>query len=200
MKRIIKLFIVRNYKLKKLINQILLKSLLQEVRNYCNHDCFKKIRIKQKKINFKFSIFDINFLMKLILGLGNPDAKYSLTRHNFGFRAVDFFAEKNDFPEFRFEKKFRAEISEQKIGNEKVFLVKPQTFMNLSGESARALLDFYKPPLVNFLVIYDDVDLPFGKIRIRESGGSGGHRGVKNLIAHYKQLKLLRCKYRLNWP
>ena len=123
--------------------------------------------------------------MKLILGLGNPDVKYSLTRHNFGFRAIDFFAEKNNFPEFRFEKKFRAEISEAKIGNEKVFLAKPQTFMNLSGESARALLDFYKPPLANFLVIYDDVDLPFGKIRIRESGGSGGHRGVKNLIAHF---------------
>lgn len=123
--------------------------------------------------------------MKLILGLGNPEEKYFRTRHNFGFRAVDFFAEENNFPEFRFEKKFRAEISEGKIGNEKVFLVKPQTFMNLSGESARALLDFYKPLLANFLAIYDDVDLPFGKIRIREHGGSGGHRGVKNLIAHF---------------
>ncbi|MBU1089249.1 aminoacyl-tRNA hydrolase [Patescibacteria group bacterium] len=138
--------------------------------------------------------------MKLILGLGNPEEKYFRTRHNFGFRVVDFFAEKNNFPEFRFEKKFRAEISEGKIkhqltpeisrgliqpSGEKILLVKPQTFMNLSGESAAQLLSFYKPHLHDFLTIYDDVDLPFGSLRFRTGGGSGGHNGVKSLIQHF---------------
>lgn len=123
--------------------------------------------------------------MKLILGLGNPDEKYSRTRHNFGFRAVDFFAEKFEFPDFKFEKKFKAEIAEKTIRGEKIFLAKPQTFMNLSGEAASAILNFYKPTLADFLVIFDDVDLPFGKIRIREGGSAGGHRGVRNLIQHF---------------
>ncbi len=123
--------------------------------------------------------------MKLIFGLGNPDAKYLKTRHNFGFRAVDFFAEKFEFPEFRFEKKFRAEISEKEIRGEKIFLAKPQTFMNLSGESAGAILQFFKPALADFLTISDDVDLPFGTIRIREGGSAGGHNGIRNLIRHF---------------
>ena len=123
--------------------------------------------------------------MKVILGLGNPAEKYARTRHNFGFRVVDFFAEKFEFPTFKLEKKFKAEISEKEIHGEKILLVKPQTFMNLSGESASALLNFYKPKLEDFLVIFDDVDLPFGKIRIREGGSAGGHNGMKNLIAHF---------------
>lgn len=123
--------------------------------------------------------------MKLILGLGNPGEKYQKTRHNFGFRAVEAFGEKYDFPQFQLEKKFKAEISEKKIGAEKIFLAKPQTFMNLSGETAISLLNFYKPHLHDFLVIYDDVDLPFGSLRVREGGGSGGHNGVKDLIKHF---------------
>ena len=123
--------------------------------------------------------------MKLILGLGNPDEKYTRTRHNFGFRAVDFFAERFEFPEFRLEKKFRAEVSEKEIRGEKIFLAKPQTFMNLSGESAGAILKFFKPTLDDFLIIFDDVDLEFGKIRARAGGSAGGHNGVRNLIAHF---------------
>ena len=123
--------------------------------------------------------------MKLILGLGNPEKEYGRTRHNFGFRAVDFFAEKFEFPAFRLEKKFKAEISEKEIHGEKIFLAKPQTFMNLSGEAASALLNFYKPKLGDFLVVFDDVDLPFGTLRFREGGSSGGHNGIKNLIAHF---------------
>lgn len=123
--------------------------------------------------------------MKLILGLGNPGEKYEKTRHNFGFRALDEFQQKNEFPDWKLDKKFRAEITEKKIRNEKVFLVKPQTFMNLSGEAARAILDFYKPSLEDFIIAYDDVDLPFGKIRIREGGSSGGHNGIKSLIQHF---------------
>ena len=123
--------------------------------------------------------------MKIILGLGNPDEKYTSTRHNFGFRVVEAFAQAYDFPKFKLEKKFKAEISEGKLNNEKVLLVKPQTFMNLSGESAAALLSFYKPHIENFLVIYDDADIPFGEIRIREGGSSAGHNGVKSLIQHF---------------
>ncbi|MFH0834213.1 MAG: aminoacyl-tRNA hydrolase [Patescibacteria group bacterium] len=123
--------------------------------------------------------------MKLILGLGNPEKDYGKTRHNFGFRAVDFLAEKLGFPDFKLEKKFKAELTEKEIHGEKIFLVKPQTFMNLSGESAGALLNFYKPKIENFLVISDDLDLPFGTLRFREGGSAGGHNGLKSLIAHF---------------
>lgn len=123
--------------------------------------------------------------MRIIMGLGNPDQQYSSTRHNLGFRVVDAFAREYEFPDFKLEKKFKAEISEHTLNNEKVLLVKPQTFMNLSGESAASLLNFYKPHLEHFLIIYDDVDLPFGTMRIREGGSSGGHNGIKNLIQHF---------------
>ncbi|MCF7836496.1 aminoacyl-tRNA hydrolase [Candidatus Gracilibacteria bacterium] len=132
--------------------------------------------------------------MKLILGLGNPAEKYASTRHNFGFRALDAFAEQFEFPNFKFDKKFKAEISEKKIGDDKIILVKPQTFMNLSGESATQLLSFYKPHLHDFLTIYDDVDLPFGSLRFREGGSSGGHNGVKSLIQHFGTENFARLK------
>lgn len=123
--------------------------------------------------------------MKLILGLGNPEDRYAGTRHNFGFRVLDALREKIEFTEWKLDQKFKAEVSEGKVGKEKVLLVKPQTFVNLSGEAARALLDFYKPHIEHFIVVHDDIDLPFGTIRIREGGSSGGHNGIKNLIAHF---------------
>ncbi|MCF7846440.1 MAG: aminoacyl-tRNA hydrolase [Candidatus Peribacteraceae bacterium] len=132
--------------------------------------------------------------MKLILGLGNPEKDYGRTRHNFGFRVLDSFAGKFEFPAFKLEKKFKAEISEKEIKGEKIFLVKPQTFMNLSGEAAAALLNFYKPKLEDFLVVFDDVDLPFGSLRFREDGSSGGHNGIKNLIAHFGTENFARLK------
>jgi PTH1 family peptidyl-tRNA hydrolase len=123
--------------------------------------------------------------MKLILGLGNPGEKYSLTRHNIGFSACEAFRKKQGFPEFKIDKKFRANLSEGKIGKEKVLIALPQTFMNLSGESARSLLDYFHPALSDTIVVYDDVDLPFGALRIRDAGGSGGHNGIKSLIQHF---------------
>ncbi len=132
--------------------------------------------------------------MKVIFGLGNPGEKYVKTRHNFGFRAVESFREQFEFPEFRLEKKFKAEVTEHKVANKKVLLVRPQTFMNLSGESASALLNFYKPHLDDFLVIHDDVDLPFKTIRFREGGSSGGHNGIKNLIQHFGTGNFQRVK------
>ncbi|MFA5351863.1 MAG: aminoacyl-tRNA hydrolase [Candidatus Gracilibacteria bacterium] len=123
--------------------------------------------------------------MKLILGLGNPGEKYSLTRHNIGFMVCKYFQKKQGFSEFKLDKKFRALLSEGKIGEEKVLLALPQTFMNLSGESARSLLDYFHPKMEDFIVVYDDVDLPFGALRIRDAGGSAGHNGIKSLIQHF---------------
>ncbi len=122
--------------------------------------------------------------MQLILGLGNPGTEYIRTRHNIGFRVLAEFAESHNFPEFKLEKKFKAELSTGDLNGKEVILAKPQTFMNLSGESARAILDFYKLSPADIVAVYDDVDLPFGAMRIRETGGSGGHNGVKNLITH----------------
>jgi peptidyl-tRNA hydrolase, PTH1 family len=132
--------------------------------------------------------------MKFICGLGNPGDKYAFTRHNFGFRAVDAFRVRQNFSAWRIEKKFKAEISDGKIGQEKVLLVRPQTFMNLSGESILALLNFYKPHRNDFLVIFDDIDLPFGSVRMRERGSSGGHNGVKSLIKYFGTNDFARLK------
>lgn len=119
--------------------------------------------------------------MKLIVGLGNPDAQYKNTYHNLGFMCVDKTAEKLGVS---FSKtKCRAEVAETKIGGEKVILAKPLTYMNLSGESIRELVSFYKIPLKDLLVIYDDFDLTSGVVRIRESGSAGTHNGMRNIIA-----------------
>ena len=118
--------------------------------------------------------------MKLIVGLGNPDDKYKNTFHNLGFMCVDEVAIKLGVT---FNKtKCRAQIAEYGFGNEKVILAKPLTYMNLSGESVRELLSFYKIQSENLLVIYDDYDLVKGTIRIRENGSAGTHNGMRNII------------------
>lgn len=118
--------------------------------------------------------------MYIIAGLGNPGRSYSGTRHNIGFEAVNAIASKYNI---KFNKtKFNADFGEGIIGGEKVILVKPQTFMNLSGESIRPLRDFYKVPDENIIVIYDDISLPLGKLRLRGKGSAGGHNGMKNII------------------
>lgn len=120
--------------------------------------------------------------MKLIVGLGNPGKEYEMTRHNSGFCVLDAIAE-----ECRVDiaqKKFKALIANTRIGSESVLLMKPQTFMNLSGEAVRAAMDFYKLSAENLLVIYDDLDLPVGKIRLRAQGSAGGQNGMKNIIRH----------------
>lgn len=118
--------------------------------------------------------------MKLIIGLGNPGNEYKKTRHNLGFMALDEYAKKHLGPKISWqtEKKFKAEI----IKLPDLILVKPQTFMNLSGITVKAMADFYKIPLSNLAVIYDDLDLPVGKIKIRVGGSSGGHHGVESII------------------
>ena len=118
----------------------------------------------------------------LIVGLGNPGQKYEHTRHNMGFLAVDGLARRKGF---RFNKlRFRAWTAEWMVNGEKVLVMKPQTYMNLSGEAVREAAQFYKVPADHVLVIYDDVSLPVGKLRVRPTGSAGGHNGIKNIIAH----------------
>ena len=132
--------------------------------------------------------------MKILVWLWNPWKKYENTRHNVWFSFLDFFAKKNNFWDFKDEKKFFWEISEWNIWGEKVILLKPQTFMNLSGKSVQAILNFYKIDFEDFFVIYDDKDLDFWKIRFREKWSSGGHNWVKDIIKFLWTEKFKRLK------
>lgn len=118
--------------------------------------------------------------MKLIVGLGNPESDYSKTRHNMGFNVVNSLAKAYDIDISR--KKFEAEFGSGIIENEKVILVKPQTFMNLSGKSVIEFVKFYKLSLSDLIVIYDDMDIDISKIRIRKSGSPGSHNGMKSIV------------------
>lgn len=116
----------------------------------------------------------------MIVGLGNPGAKYQLTRHNTGFNAIEVISQRMDI---KLDKlRCRAKLGEGHFGAERIVLAQPQTYMNLSGESVRELVSWYKCPLANLIVIYDDVDLPAGKIRIRANGSGGTHNGMRNII------------------
>ena len=120
--------------------------------------------------------------MKIMIGLGNPTAQYVGTRHNIGFDAITRLADDHQISVS--EKKHKALCGKGIIGGEKVILVKPQTYMNLSGESVREVLDFYKAGVEDIIVCYDDISLPPGQLRVREKGSAGGHNGIKNIIAH----------------
>lgn len=121
--------------------------------------------------------------MKVVIGLGNPGKKYEKTRHNIGFMVIDRLRKNYNINDER--EKFQALVSEKNIEGEKVIFLKPQTFMNLSGNSIIEIINFYKlNPKKDIIVVYDDMDLPFGNIRIRERGSAGGHNGVKSIISH----------------
>ena len=121
--------------------------------------------------------------MLVIVGLGNPDDKYQGTRHNVGFDVIDLLAEKYNIAVDT--KKHRAYIGKGIIGGQKVILAKPQTYMNLSGESVRSLVEYYKvDPETELLIIFDDISLDVGQVRIRKKGSAGGHNGIKNIIAN----------------
>jgi PTH1 family peptidyl-tRNA hydrolase len=119
--------------------------------------------------------------MKLIVGLGNPGKTYQSTRHNIGFMFVDKVVNKLN-GKFSLDRNKKAEIYETYIGNEKVIFIKPQTYMNASGEAVSLVKNFYKLDTDDILVIYDDLDLEVGRIKIRPSGSSGGHRGMQSII------------------
>jgi peptidyl-tRNA hydrolase, PTH1 family len=120
---------------------------------------------------------------RLIVGLGNPGAKYDRTRHNIGFDLIDQLAKRWQIP-VSDQKRFQGMVGEGWVNRQKIVLLKPQTFMNLSGQSVRSVLDWYKLQPTEVLVLYDDLDLPLGKLRIRLAGSAGGHNGMKSIISH----------------
>lgn len=130
--------------------------------------------------------------MYIIAGLGNPGSKYENTRHNMGFKAIDAMASEFGIDVNR--AKFKGLIGEGRIGSEKVILLKPQTYMNLSGQSVREIINFYKIPEENLIVIYDDFDLPIGSIRVRKSGGPGTHNGMKSVVQELGSRKFPRVR------
>lgn len=134
----------------------------------------------------------------LVVGLGNPGEKYAKTRHNMGFLTLDLLAEKENIRVDRI--KFKAVTAQADFGGARCLLMKPQTFMNLSGEAVREAAQFYKIPPEKVLVIYDDISLPVGKIRVRPSGSAGGHNGIKNIIAHLGTDKFPRVKVGVGAP
>jgi PTH1 family peptidyl-tRNA hydrolase len=130
--------------------------------------------------------------MFLIAGLGNPGEKYKNTWHNMGFLALDSFAKENNFPDFELKKILKTEISEGTVNGEKVVLAKPQTFMNMSGSAIGLLLNHYKAK--NLIVLHDDIDLPFGTIRIAQNRGSAGHKGIESVVSNIKTKDFLRIR------
>lgn len=124
--------------------------------------------LKRKKIEF------------IIVGLGNPGDKYKKTRHNVGFIAIDHIIKEKNIATKKL--KHQAEIFTTTLANHRVLLVKPQTFMNLSGNSVEEIINYYKIPIVNVIVISDDISLPIGKLRIKRKGSDGGHNGLKDII------------------
>jgi PTH1 family peptidyl-tRNA hydrolase len=131
--------------------------------------------------------------MKLFVGLGNPGPKYERTRHNAGFMAVDEMARIWSIPMSE-EKKFKGIVGKGAVDGEKVILLKPLTYMNLSGESVRAVMDFYNVEIEDVVILYDELDIPAGKIRVRQQGSAGGHNGVKSIIQHLKTQNFKRIR------
>ncbi len=136
--------------------------------------------------------------MFIIAGRGNPGLKYEGTRHNIGFGAIDYIGAQFDVKINKLG--YKALYGQGMINGEKVILLKPQTFMNLSGTSVKEAMNFYKLPPENLIVIHDDIDLPVGKIRIRTSGSSGGHNGIKDIICHLNSEKFIRIKIGAGQP
>ena len=131
--------------------------------------------------------------MKLIVGLGNIGEKYDLTRHNVGFIVVDEYAYRKNL-EFKYDKNLEALIAETRINNEKVIIAKPTTYVNLSGIAVIKIMNYYKIPVEDILIIYDDIDLDVGKLRVREQNGNGGYNGVRGIIKHLNTKNFKRIR------
>ena len=132
--------------------------------------------------------------MKLLVALGNPDEKYANTRHNAGFMVADFLSKKWGFS-FSKETKFKSEASKTIFQGEQVLIIKPQTYMNLSGEAVIAVMNFFKLSNRDLLVIYDDLSLELGKMRFRANGSDGGHNGIKSIMKHINTKDFDRLKF-----
>lgn len=136
--------------------------------------------------------------MKLIVGLGNPGKEYEWTRHNIGFLVIDELSKQLNIPLDK--SKFKGLFGIGHVHGEKIILCKPLTYMNLSGECIRPLMDFYDIPIEDLLVIYDDLDLAVGKIRLRTKGSAGGHNGVKSIIHHLGTQQFNRIRIGIDRP
>jgi peptidyl-tRNA hydrolase, PTH1 family len=136
--------------------------------------------------------------LKCFVGLGNPGKQYEHTRHNVGFMAIDRFAEKFNITSF--QNKGKALLGEGVVNGTKVFLLKPQTYMNLSGEAVRAFMDFYKMNLQDVMILYDDMDTAYGQIRLRYQGSAGGHNGIKSIIQHVGTQSFNRIRIGVSRP
>lgn len=136
--------------------------------------------------------------MYLIVGLGNIGSKYNKTRHNVGFEVIDLISKKYNIDVFR--EKFKGMVGEGRIGDERVALLKPSTYMNLSGESVIAAASFYKIEISNIIIVADDISLPIGRLRIREKGSAGGHNGLKNIILNLNSQDFTRVKIGVDMP
>lgn len=136
--------------------------------------------------------------MKIIAGLGNPGAEYAPTKHNVGFMLVDALAERLNAPAWKED--FFSALTEVRMGGEKVFLVKPLTYMNSSGEALGPMLSYYKLGAEDLTVVHDDMDIPAGTVRIRRKGGSGGHNGIKSILAHVGSEDFARVRIGIGRP
>jgi len=136
--------------------------------------------------------------MKIIVGLGNPDKKYKLSRHNIGRLTLTDWQKAADFPDFKLKKKYKAQITEASFARKKIMLVLPETSMNLSGKSIKALLVNYKTPATRIWVIHDDIDVDLGKIKIVKNKGAAGHKGVQSIINKIRTKNFIRFRIGIN--
>lgn len=136
--------------------------------------------------------------MWLLVGLGNPGDKHEGNRHNIGFMTVDALADDNNFPVFK--SKFNGEYTEGRFANEKVMILKPMTYMNESGQSVGKVAKFYKIPPEKIIVFYDELDLPPGKVKVKQGGGTGGHNGIKSIDAHLGNKNYWRVRMGIGHP
>lgn len=136
--------------------------------------------------------------MWLVVGLGNPGGEYKLTRHNIGFMAVDYCLQGLGNPVAK--NQFKAEIFQTKIGEHQVIFCKPQTYMNLSGESVQPLMGFFKIPLDHLIVIHDEIDQPFGQMKIQKNRGHGGHNGIKSITGLMGTMDYTRLRLGVGRP
>ncbi|PJB71505.1 MAG: aminoacyl-tRNA hydrolase [Alphaproteobacteria bacterium CG_4_9_14_3_um_filter_47_13] len=136
--------------------------------------------------------------MRLFVGLGNPDHQYKENRHNIGFMVVDAIADEYGFPPFK--SKFQGQISEGLIAGQKIILLKPQTYMNNSGQSVKAAAHFFKIPPAHIIVFHDELDVAPGKVKIKQGGGNAGHNGLKSIQAHLGTADFWRVRMGIGHP
>ncbi len=142
--------------------------------------------------------------MYLVIGLGNPDEQYQNTRHNVGYRFVDalleFWKQSEDFGDFKFTRKYKAELARGEFDGKKILLAKPTTYMNSSGEAIYLVEQYYKIPESNIIVVHDDIDIPLGSFRISFDSSAAGHKGVQSLIDHLQTQEFTRIRIGIGKP